>query len=277
MIVKRIYQIADTHIPTYQRMDMFALQLEKLITSIRDDINAHNLQPEEVRIVLCGDLVHSKNIVTNELNVFASTFIRNLSSLAKVICITGNHDIIESNSARIDTLTGIFKTAQFENAMLLDMVLDYESGIIYDDDITWALYSYHDDFNVPDILSAKDEKPDNKVIGLFHGMLIGCKLYNGYITDSGNDKSMFEHCDAVMAGHIHKRQELQCGETPIVYAGSPLQLDFGESITQHGYVVWNTEDLSHEFIDVPNDFGYYNFGITSIEDIKEDKERLLNY
>ena len=102
MIVKRIYQIADVHIPTYQRMDMFAVQLEKLIASIRDDINAHNLRPEEVRIVLCGDLVHSKNIVTNELNVFASTFIRNLSALAKVVCITGNHDIIEI-SKKIDT------------------------------------------------------------------------------------------------------------------------------------------------------------------------------
>lgn len=277
MIVKRIYQIADVHIPTYQRMDMFAVQLEKLIASIRDDINAHNLRPEEVRIVLCGDLVHSKNIVTNELNVFASTFIRNLSALAKVVCITGNHDIIESNSARIDTLTGIFKTAQFSNAILLDMQLDYESGIVYDDDITWALYSYHDDFNIPDIESARDEKPNNKIIGLFHGMLIGCKLYNGYITDSGNDKNMFDGCDAVMAGDIHKRQELKIGEIPIVYAGSPLQLDFGESITQHGYVVWNTEDLSHEFIDVPNEFGYYDFGITSIEDLKEDKERLLNY
>ena len=37
-------------------------------------------------------------------------------------------------------------------------------------------------------------------------------LYNGYITDSGNDKNMFDGCDAVMAGDIHKRQELKSGE-----------------------------------------------------------------
>ena len=83
-IVKRIYQLSDIHIPTYQKLDIYAEQLEKVVKSISEDVSKSGLKSEEVRIVICGDLVHSKNMVTNELNVFVSLFIRQLSSIAKV-------------------------------------------------------------------------------------------------------------------------------------------------------------------------------------------------
>ena len=143
-MVKKIYQIADVHIPTYQKLDMYAEQLEKLINNIAQNVEENNLSPEEVRIIICGDLVHSKNLITNELTIFASTFVRKLSEIAKVYCIAGNHDLVEANTTRVDTLSGLFKTAQFDNADFVDMTLDYESGVIYDDNITLALYSYFD-------------------------------------------------------------------------------------------------------------------------------------
>ena len=277
MAIKRIYQIADTHIPTYQRLDMYAEQLEKLVKSISEDMAVNGFQSGEARIVICGDLVNSKNMVTNELNVFASNFIRQLSSIAKVIVIAGNHDLIGENTSRIDTLTAIFQSAQFDNATFLDMELGYESGIAYDDNITWALYSFYDGFNAPDIAKAREEKPDNKVFGLFHGLIVGTKLYNGFISDSGSDSNLFEGCDYVLAGHIHKRQAINAGDCTIVYSGSVVQKDYGESITQHGYVVWDVEKGEYEFIDIPSDYGYYDFSIKSIEDIDNDDEKLNNY
>jgi DNA repair exonuclease SbcCD nuclease subunit len=276
-MIKRIYQIADVHVPTYQKLDIYAEQLDKLVNSIKEDVSNNNLSNDEIRIVICGDLVHSKNIVTNELSVFVSTFIRQLSSICKVLCIAGNHDLIESNSSRTDTLTAIFQTAEFPNAVFLDMAFDYESGTAFDDNITWALYSIYDEMNKPDIEYARKEQPDNIVIGLYHGSIVGGKLYNGFISDVGNDPTTFNECDYVFAGHIHKRQEMKAGDCEIVYAGSPIQQNFGESITQHGYVVWDIENKTHEYIDIPSDFGYYDFSITSIEDIKENKEVLINY
>lgn len=276
-MVKKIYQIADVHIPTYQKLDMYAEQLEKLINNIAQDVKENKLSPEEVRIIICGDLVHSKNLITNELTIFASTFVRKLSEIAKVYCIAGNHDLVEANTTRVDTLSGLFKTAQFDNADFVDMILDYESGIIYDDNITLALYSYFDDFKAPDIIAAKNNKPDNIVIGLYHGMIVGSKLYNGFVVDAGNDKGLFEGCHCVMAGHVHKRQVLRYGDCDIVYAGSPIQQNYGESLTQHGYVIWDLETLEHEFVDLPSDFGYYKLVIKSPEDIAEDKEFLANY
>lgn len=277
MMIKRIYQIADVHIPTYQRLEMYAVQLEKLVNNISDDAARSGLKPEEMRIVICGDLVNSKNIVTNELNVFASSFIRQLSSIAKVICIAGNHDLIESNTSRTDTLTAIFQTAQFENAVFLDMELGYASGIVYDEDIIWALYSFYDDYNKPDIENARQEKPDSKVFGLYHGQIVGTKLFNGFVSDCGQGSDIFEGCDYVLAGHIHKRQSIRKGGCEIVYSGSVVQKDYGESLTQHGYVVWDLVDNEYHYVDIPSEYGYYDFSINSIEDISNNNEKLNNY
>jgi DNA repair exonuclease SbcCD nuclease subunit len=277
MKIKRIYQIADVHIPTYQRLDMYEEQLGKLIASIREDVEKCELKPGEIRIVICGDLVNSKNTVTNELNVFTSTFIRKLSSIARVICIAGNHDLVENNSTRTDTLTAIFESAQFDNATFLDAEFDYESGIMYDENITWALYSFYDDFKRPDIDTARTEKPKNKVFGLYHGQVVGSKLYNGFINDNGQNSDIFKGCDYVLAGHIHKRQKIKKGDCEIVYSGSVVQKDYGESITQHGYAVWDIPNNTVEFVDIPSNYGYYDFTISSIEDIKNNEEKLNNY
>jgi len=277
MTIKRVYQIADVHIPTYQRLEMYMEQLNKLVDSIRENADNSGLSEDEMRIVICGDLVNSKNIVTNELNVFASMFIRNLSSIAKVVCIAGNHDLVESNTSRVDTVTAIFETSQFDNAVFLDMELGYESGIVYDDNITWALYSFYDGYRRPDIESAKEEKPENTVIGLYHGQVIGIKLYNGMVAGDGQESDIFSGCRAVMAGHIHKRQSIRRGDCEIVYSGSVVQKDYGESVTQHGYAVWDIDTMEYSFVDIPSDYGYYSFSISSIEDIREDREKLLNY
>lgn len=277
-MIKRIYHLADIHVPTYKLLEMYGIELEKVVNSIREDFEASGLSSDEVRIVICGDVVDSKNIVTNELNVFVSTLIRSLSEIAQVLVIAGNHDLIESNVSRTDTLTGIFQTAMFSNAIFLDMVLDYKSGCYVDDNVTWAVYSFYDNFIAPDIDEAKNDSPDNIVIGLYHGTVVGTKLYNGTVSDSGNDSRIFEGCDYVMAGHIHKRQVLKTRTCEIVYPGSTVQKGFGETITQHGYAKWdiNGKEASYEFVDIPTDHGYYDFTISSIDDIKNDKEILNN-
>lgn len=276
-MIKKIYQIADVHIPTYRRLEMYNDQINELIKNINKDVTESGLEPEEIRIVICGDLVNSKNNVTNELNVFTSLFIRKLSQIAKVICIAGNHDMVESNSSRVDTITAIFESAQFDNAVFLDLELGYESGIVFDENVTWALYSFYQDYQRPDIESARLEHPENKVLGLYHGQVVGTKLYNGFIADDGQDAGVFSGCDYVLAGHIHKRQSIKKGDCEIVYAGSVIQKDFGESVTQHGYVIWDLDKNEYKYVDVPSEYGFYDFTVTSLEDINENKEKINNF
>ena len=276
-MIKKIYQLADVHIPTYRNMEMYETQLGKLVSMIQEDVEKSNLTADEMRIVICGDLVNSKNTVTNELDIYTDSLILQLSQLCKVIVIAGNHDYNKDNGDRVDTLTKTFVTGRFDNAIFLDMALDYESGIMEDDNIVWVLYSTYDGFKGPDMQSVKEIYPDKTIIGLFHGSIVGCKLYNGFINDDGCDVSNFDGCNAVMAGHIHKRQVIEGNDCKIVYVGSTVQKDFGESITQHGYAIWDIETLKCDFVDIPSEYGYYDMTINSFDDFDNDKEILNNY
>lgn len=271
---KIIIHCADIHIRNVQRQEEYGEVLEAFINKCAEI--ASNYEREEVRIVICGDLVHSKTTISNELFITASAFLRELEKIADVIVISGNHDLLMNNKSRTDTLTALFETAEFEHCTFIDSVLDYESGIVCDNDVMWALYSIHDDYKRPDIEGAREENPNSLVIGLYHAPIVGSILDNGTTSESGSDMSIFEGCDIVMAGDIHKRQVLKYKGVKIVYPGSLIQQTFGETVSSHGFVVWNLEDGSHEFVDVESQYGMYNIEIEDIKDLDEDKEKITN-
>ena len=274
-MIKCIIHCADIHIRNYSRHEEYAEQLEKFVEKCREI--AQKYEEGEVRILIAGDLVNQKNNISNELIVFSSLFLRKLEEIAPVVVYAGNHDLVVNNTSRTDTLTALFNTAKFENCTFLDMMTDYNSNCITDDNVIWALYSIYDDFMRPDIDDAKMKNPDATVIGLYHGMVVGATLNNGSVVDEGVEGDIFEGCNYVMAGHIHKRQELKRGDVEIVYPGSLIQQTFGETVSQHGFAVWDIEHGAYEFVDIESDYNLYDMEIERMEDIDEDKEKLINF
>lgn len=274
-MIKKIIHVADIHIRMFQRLDEYNEQLSKFIEKCKEITNG--LDKSEVRIVIAGDLLHNKNQISAEQISFASTFIRELQNIGEVRLFSGNHDLVVDNTTRMDAMTALFQTAVFDNALFIDSYLGYESGVLIDENITWALYSIFDNFRRPDIEKAKEENPDNLVVGLFHGTIVGSTLDNGNVMDNGIDGNIFSGCDYVMAGDIHKRQELKRGDTLIVYPGSLIQQNYGETVTKHGFAVWDIENGTHEYVDLESDYNLYKFEIKSVEDIANDKENLMNY
>lgn len=274
-MVKLVIHCADIHIRNFQRLDEYNEQLSKFIEECK--VLSEPYEQDEVRIVISGDIVHQKNTISAELISFVSSFIRELEKIAKVIVIAGNHDLIVNNSSRKDAITGIFETASFNNAFFLDYELDFQSGYIIDDNITWAVYSIYNDFLKPDIEKSKEEYPNNKVIGLYHGPIVGCSLYNGSVMDVGVTNDIFDGCDCVMAGDIHKRQEIKRGDVKIIYPGSLIQQNYGETVTQHGFVKWYIENTTYEYVDLDTEYGLFDIEITSIDDIDNDVEILKNF
>ena len=274
-MIKKIIHIADVHVRNFQRLEEYTAKLNELNENIEKIIKGY--RNDEVRIVISGDITHNKLNVSNELIAFVSSWIRELEKFGKVIVISGNHDVMVGNMSRIDTLTAIFTASKFSNAIHLDSYLGYDSGIIPDDNVCWALYSIFSDFKKPNIEQAKKDFPNNKIIGLYHGTIVGATLNNGTVIDSGVDGDVFSGCDVVMAGDIHKRQEIKRGDVNIVYPGSLIQQTFGETVTQHGFVVWDLENNTHEYVDLSDNYALYDFEIKSLEDIDNDKEILLNY
>lgn len=123
--IKLVIHCADIHIRNVQRHEEYAQQLERFVEKCKEIAAPYD--KDEVRIVIAGDLVHSKNQISNELIVFASVFLRKLEQIAKVIVISGNHDLVVDNQSRTDTLTALFETARFSNCYFFDKMLGYKN------------------------------------------------------------------------------------------------------------------------------------------------------
>ena len=268
-MVKKIIACSDIHIRNLKRMDETFELLGKFITKCIKIQVDNKLERDEMRIVVAGDLFENKISVSNEANIAASWFLKHLSDICDVIVVCGNHDYLANNKNRVDSITPIVSIANNERVRYIDSELMFESGYIVDDNIAWCLYSTFDDFNAPDNNLVK--------VGLIHGDINGAVSDTNRVTDKGLDPNLFKDVDFVIAGHIHKHQELKKNGVKIVYCSSLIQQNNGESIHGHGYVVWDTETCSYEFVELENNkYGFYKFRINDITDIEEDKEILVN-
>ena len=263
-MIQKVIHCADLHIRLYKRHDEYKEQFEKFFEECRRE------QPD--RIVVVGDVVHSKNTVTPELISMVSNFFNECTKIAKTIVILGNHDFLVNNLDRLDTLSPIFE--MMKNP---DIIFYKHTGCYLDENIVWCVYGHMEGSKRPDIESAKKEHGEDKTyIGLYHDPIVGLKTAVGYEFEDGNDISIFEGCDMVMCGDIHLYQVMHHRKTPIVQPGSMVQQDYGETVKGHGYVLWDISTRKHKQVDIPSDYGFYTFKINSIEDLEEEKEKLTN-
>lgn len=274
-MIKYIIGIGDIHVRNFKRMEETQEFLIKFVEFCRDFINNHNA--DEVRIVIAGDLFDQKITVSNESKILVSWLLRRLNEITTTYVICGNHDYLMNNASRVCSLTPIFTMSEFDRCKYLDQEVGFSSGIYVDENIAWCLYSTFDDFNRPEIDLFKQNNPDKVLVGLIHADINGAKTDVGRVSDKGLNASHFKGLDFVIAGHIHKRQEIKKNGVKIVYCGSLMQQNMGENLSGHGGVIWNVENKTWEAFDLPRgEYGHYKFVIDSIEDIENDKEKILN-
>ena len=273
-MIKKIIACSDIHIRNLRRLDETYDMLNKFIEKCSLYLTENNLDQSEVRIVVVGDIFENKINVSNEANLAAAWFLNSLSEIAITYVVCGNHDFLMNNKTRVDSITPIISIANNKRLFYVDAELGYMSGLLTDDNIDWALFSSFDDFKQPNLVPTS---PDNKVVGLIHADINGAVSDTNNVTDKGLDPSFFVGCDFVIAGHIHKHQEIKKNGVKIVYCSSLIQQNNGESIHGHGFVVWDVDDNDYEFIELENqDYGFYKFSVNDINDIDDDKEILIN-
>ena len=275
-MIKRIIQIADVHIPNSTTTDKpFLDMLKQLAGEIM--LETKGFKKEEVRIVIVGDVFEKKIKADNESKDLFHEFLNYINAIAKTIIVAGNHDMLENNQDRMDSISPTFSIkGVYPNIVYADKVLNYKSGYIKDDNVIWVLYSMFDKFAKPNLDKLKDENPDCKLIGLYHGDIAGAVTDIGRMSEKGINTDDFKECDCVMAGHIHKYQTIKKNGVPIVYAGSVFQKDSGENTTGHGFVIWDIETMKYSLHEVKNLYKTYKFEISSYEDVENDEEKLLN-
>jgi len=269
-MVKKIIHLADVHIRTMRMHDEYKEVFVTLIKQVTELVK--DFERDEIRIVIAGDLVHQKIVISNEQLMLGTWFLRKLEEIAPVILIAGNHDLLENNKDRMDSITPM---VQF----LPDANINYfkESKCYLDDNIVWCVYSIFEENERPNIEAARLEfGDDKKYIGLFHAPVINAKTDIGYDIDHGAGLDIFEGCDMVMLGDIHKRQSFIHKGINIAYPSSLIQQNFGENITKHGFLYWDVDSKTFTEHDVDNRFLYYQFKIKSIEDIDNGNEIITN-
>jgi DNA repair exonuclease SbcCD nuclease subunit len=193
-MIKRIIHIADIHIRTIQLHDLYKKQFEIFIYELQKQTKDYS--PEEIRIVIAGDISHQKINISNEQLLLTSWFLNELTKFGIVVIIPGNHDFLENNTQRIDSITPIVDLLNNKNIFYYK-----NSGVYPDENINWVVYSLYQHNNRPQFV-----KEDGKFyIGLFHGPIQGFTTDLGFSFDNAYDKINFRDCDIVLCGDIHKR------------------------------------------------------------------------
>ena len=259
-MIKRIVHFSDLHIRLFKDHELY----RKVIQTALNEWGT--LSPD--RIVFTGDLVHSKNQMTPELIEFVAWVLTECSKIAKTIVIIGNHDFLENNTSRLDALTPIIDSLKNDNIQYLR-----NRGVYEDDNVNWCVYSLVQHNIPPDI-----PRNDKVNIGLFHGSVIGLTTDIGHKFEDGFDSAKFKGCQLVLCGDIHKRQIFDIpGGKKAYMVGSFISQNFGESVSKHGYGVYELDKDEYTFVDLPNPKPFLKFYINSIDNLVEGTEKLLNY
>jgi DNA repair exonuclease SbcCD nuclease subunit len=220
------------------------------------------------RIVFSGDMVHSKNQLTPELIEIVSWLLTECSSIAKTIIIPGNHDFLVNNTDRLDALSPIIDSLNNKN-----IVYYKDRGVYEDENVSWCVYSQYQGNIPPDLNTATGIK-----VGLFHGPIQGMTTDLGYdFGDHAYDIEKFNGLEVVFCGDIHKRQEFKFKTGKGYMIGSTISQNYGESVTKHGYGIYNIETKEYKYTDLHNPKPFLKFSIKSFEDIENGTELLKNF
>jgi DNA repair exonuclease SbcCD ATPase subunit len=247
--VDKILHIADVHIRNWKRHKEYKLVFDQLFEVAKQ-------LPENSIITVGGDIVHAKTDMSPELIHMLSYLLFSLADIRPTVVICGNHDTNLNNNNRLDALTPVIEAKQHPNLFYLR-----DSGVHKIGDVVinvMSLLDSVDKYKTADKIATKRKC----LIAMYHGTIANSKVDSGLNIAHGLDWDVFAGHDLVLLGDIHKRQVL-CDSNPLIfYPGSTVQQNFGESYEGHGYAIVDCNNLSVEFHDIPNEYGFFTLEIT---------------
>lgn len=249
MSISRIYLVSDIHLRPYKRHKEYEVVFKRLFKFIEEN------KDDDSVICIGGDLVHNKTDISPELIQITSKFLKSCADLLPTILILGNHDLNLSNQARLDALTPIVESLNHPNLHFWR-----ESGVYRLNGCHFSLFSLIGSPN--DWVPAERIKAKNK-IAIFHGPVIGKNNPDPHIESGlraiGTEK--FEGFDLVLLGDLHNKITVQEANPEIRYPTSLIQQNYGESVTDHGLLVFDVEKRTSQFVEIENDYCYFTLNV----------------
>ena len=238
--INYVYHISDIHVErTDTRREEYIQVVDRL---------CNKMTKKDSLIVITGDIVDFKNNITTEGLITLIEILVRLSNTRPLIIIPGNHDANVSSSDSEDILLSIYNKINTINPIYYLR----NSGIYKYNNIIFSVSSVFDRY----IINPNDIKRDNneKLILLHHGFVYCKKEKMNFMLNFEYFKiDDVKGYDFVMLGDIHKHHFL---DKNIAYSGSLLQRNYGETVENHGYILWNLKKGKGKFKDIKNDYGY---------------------
>ena len=249
--ITHIIHISDIHIRLYNRQKEYADIFQKLfqkISEIKETI-------PNIIIIITGDLLHSKNILSPESILITQQFLQRLAEITTTILIAGNHDALLTNNQREDSITAITKNIEIPNFHYLKY-----SGVYIFENLAIAVNSIIDN----KWIFARDiQRRDTTThtVALYHGSVGLCETGVGFRMRGEKLVDDFAGYDYALLGDIHKFQFLDPEGKRIAYASSLIAQNFSEWNHPHGLLLWDLFEGNHKYHEIPNTFGFFVFNL----------------
>lgn len=239
----KIAHVSDIHIFNRRYHKEFDKVSKKLYTKIA------KARPNY--ILVSGDVFHVKGTMSPEAVQIAGDFFRSLADIAPTIITIGNHDCLQSNTGRLDSISPVISALNHP-----DIIYAKYSQVIDLDD--------NHDLTVLGILDEEEwenNKPrDNGKTHLvtFHGSVTGVTSDTGWVLEHGDiDAETLQQYDYGLLGDIHETQAID-SDGKFRYAGSLCQNNHGEK-NNKGFLIWefgpdNFWSYKHHHIPNPKPF-----------------------
>lgn len=169
-MIKKIIHISDLHIRNFMYHDMYRRQFKLFLKSVKNNLSDYGI--DEVRVVITGDIAHQKINISNEQMMITSWFFGEIiRKIGKVVLIPGNHDFLENNTNRLDSITPVVELMDNPNITYYK-----DQGVYEDENINWVVYSLYQHNQRPEYV-----KEEGKLyVGLFHGPIQGLSTDLGF-------------------------------------------------------------------------------------------------
>lgn len=193
-------------------------------------------------IIMAGDLAHNRESLTHDVsNTISELFDELNNNNIHLIGMVGNHDMFYRHRWEINAIKPFSKQIYY-----VDTVSNFE----IDGRRFWMIpFIEHEPFymrvvNDVNKIASKDD------ILITHIGIASAKMNTCFLVQNWGVVS-FENTifNRVYAGHFHNHQKVGSKSW---YCGSPMPFRFDEGLVEHGFIVYDIINNTHDFVDLPS-------------------------
>lgn len=268
--INSIIHISDIHIKLGDLEKSHYIEYESVFNNLGNYISKlpHVIDNSTV-CIFTGDFFHFKNRLDSLSIKLFNMLIKVVTSYMPLYIIQGNHDFLQTDGSIPDVLSSLL----FHNVNPLVYYIN-QTGLYVANNMGIGHVSIKDTLKIGNGSGYTEHLPHfpnsnefpssvTTKIALLHGAVNNSKLFNGMHVENAIPIDWIKNqgYHIALLGDIHKSQvSSQSWDNQFTYgyAGSLLQLDFGEDPFNHGFLLWDLVNHNVQLHKIPASHIYLN-------------------